>query len=153
MMMLITLALAISVQAGYKADHEKIKTYKQNIETNLQHDNDGVRFWSLYLMSRLKAEHPEKDLSDFNKKLQKMIDKDDSELIRVHAKMTYVYINDDSMAKTIKPAVKDNPIPFYVDLYMHVHNEKFGLEQENRVEQMMEVIDILSQSDAQNLAE
>ena len=153
MTMLMILALALSVQAGYKADHEKIKTYKQNIETNLTHDNDGVRFWSLYLMSRLKADHPNLDLSDFNKRLQRMIEKDDSELIRVHAKMTHFYINDSAMAKTIKPVVKDNPIPFYVDLYMHVHNEKFGLDQENRVDQMMDVIDILSQSDGQNLAE
>lgn len=137
------LLLSSSSQAMV-VDKMKLDTFMSNLERSLKSDNDGVRYWSLFLLARLKSDIPEMKLDRFNKMLTQMVDKDKAELVRVHAKLTYLFINDADLVQKIKIDNKENPIPFYVDLHMELHNQKFGLEDVNKNDQYLELFNELA---------
>ncbi len=137
---IFVLGLAFNSQA-MKLDEEKLGQFKTNIENSLKSDNDGVQFGALFLLSRLKSDVPGHDLTEYNRLLNRMADRDDSELVRINAKMTYLYLNEPELVKEVRVLDCENPLVFYSQLYIAKYNKKFDLENVNSVDQIKELVD------------
>ncbi len=136
---LFFMGLALDANA-MKMDEAKLETFKSNIAASLKSENNGVQFWSLFLISRLKSDMPSLDLSQYNKELNRLADRDDSELIRINAKMTYLYLNEPELVETVRVLDRENPLVFYSQLYIAKYNKKFNLENVDPVDQIKELV-------------
>ena len=132
----LTLIAAFSVDAKPLTEEAHMNKYLDNLETSIKMDNNGVQFWSLFLLARVKSESPERDLSRFNKQLNRLIDREESELVRVNAKMTYLYINSDELAEKVQITDIENPLPFYTNLYIEKYKMKFDITDADIAEQV-----------------
>lgn len=121
-------------------DKAKLETFKNNIEESLKTDNDGVQFWALFLLSRLKSDMPSLDLTEFNRLLNRMADNDNSDIIRINAKMTYLYMNEPELVKEVRVLDRENPLIFYSQLYLANYNDKFDLEDVDTTNQIRDLV-------------
>jgi hypothetical protein len=144
---LITLTLDAKTPASL--DEEKLNTVLRNFELALTSDNNGVQFWSMFFISRLKSDDPSLDLTRFNRTLNRLIDRDDDELIRVNAKMTYLYLNEPELSKKVRVLDRENPLIFYAQLYLEKYNNKFGLEDVDSTEQIRNLLKQLEDLESQ----
>ena len=134
-------AYVVEAKSPAAVDEARLNTFLTNIEESLKSENNGVKFWAMFLLARLKSDLPELDLTRFNRQLNRMVDKDKEELIRVNAKMTYLYLNEADLAKTVRVLDRENPLIFYAQLYIVKYNDKFGLENLDTTEQLKELVD------------
>ncbi|MBN1478992.1 hypothetical protein EH223_14965 [candidate division KSB1 bacterium] len=138
--MILILFVTFTVEAKMLAvDEARLNTFMTNIDLSLNSENDGVRFWAMFLLARLKSDMPEIDLTRFNRTLTRMVDRDKEELLRVNAKMTYLYLNEPELVKEVRVLDRENPLIFYAQLYLAKYNEKFNLENVSTLEQIKEL--------------
>lgn len=142
----ILMFASVVVEAKTPAvDEDRLNRFLTNIENSLKSENEGVRFWSLFLLARLKSDAPEMDLSQFNRALNRMTDRDEEELLRVNAKMTYLYLNEPELVKSVRVLDRENPLVFYAQLYVVKYQDKFKLDvnPNDRIKELVTEIETL----------
>ncbi len=135
------LLCAATLNAETMPSQKSMTAYLNSLERSLNADNDGVQFWAMFHLAQLKSENPEMNLSRFEWPLNRIIERENSELISVNAKMTLLYINSNELATTVKVADKENPFIFYTQLYFEKYKNKFGLENLDMAEQLKPITD------------
>ena len=137
---LMFVSFAVEAKSPAAVDEKRMESFLSNIDQSLKSDNNGVKFWALFLLARLKSDDPEMDLSRFNKTLDRIIDKEKEELIRVNAKMTYLYLNEPELVQSVRVLDRENPLVFYAQLFIQKYNNNFGLDDVNATDQIKELL-------------
>ena len=119
MVFLFTTAFASDINLS--ADQTKAAI--QGFEWSLKSSNAGVRHSSLHVIAKFKSEYPSVDLSELNKTLIKMSRNESEPLIRVHASLTYQYINSSKLVNLIKVTDPEDPMVFFNELYKELTTE------------------------------
>lgn len=88
----------------------------------LKSDNPGLRSSALHNLARLKSDYPELKLDIVDDTLLNISEKDQLMLLRVHAKLTFLYLNDAKLAKMIKVKETQDPQQFFIDLHEQIHD-------------------------------
>jgi len=144
LLILISIAVLL-VATGISKEVDKAKldaaltSFKQAINSN----NAGVRYSALYQIARLKSDHPDYNLNDFKDILLIRSQTDNNNLVRIHALLTYLYINSKDLPKKIVAANPEDPMPFYTSLHQELHNKQFGVQdltKEELLQQLQKLI-------------
>lgn len=120
-------ATALSVSATETSVESRIERAKVNLTQALKSDNEGVRNGSLLVLAKIKSEFPETDMKDFNKMLKRLTMEDSKEYIRANANLTYIYINSEELANTVKVDNAENPAVFFNKLYQELNKHLLAL--------------------------
>ena len=122
--------------ANESESKKNMTTYLNSLERSLSEDNNGVQFWAMFHIAKLKSENPELNLDRFEWPLNRILERENSELIKVNAKMTLLYINSNELANQVKVVDIENPLLFYTQLYFEKYKEKFGVDNMNFADQL-----------------
>ena len=124
----LTASVTATYAKKYNLDPEKVRKAEEAWHEAVQNKNDGVRFSSLYILAKLKSDYPELKLKNCSKPLLEVAENDKNDLVRIHAKLTYIYLNDNELVSKVKAVNVDDPMPFYTALHRELHNRHFNLE-------------------------
>ena len=88
----------------------------------LKSDNPGLRLNAIYQIAQIKSTQPEVDFSACLKNLEKLAKDDKYNLVKIHASLTAVYLQDDSLCQKIKTVYKEDPAEFFKRVYNEMNS-------------------------------
>jgi hypothetical protein len=119
---LFTLLIAGSVQAQIYSD-EILRTALHGCITAIKSDHAGLRESGVLLAAKIRTSYPDADLNRLVRELQKVMNSDQYQSIRVHAAMMIAYISDPFLYKRIvAPHDDDAFFGFYNTLSQELYN-------------------------------
>lgn len=96
---------------------ENLELAKKGLMFSLKSENAGVRNSALHILAKVRADHPNANLSGFNRVLTDMSKKDDMKAIRANANLAYIYINSNELPARVRVEDREDPSIFFNDLY------------------------------------
>ena len=106
---------------------EKIELAKKGLLFSLKSENDGVRNSALHVLAKVRSEHPQADLSVFNKALTQMSKNDDRSFLRANANLAYIYINSTELPSKVRTETQEDPSVFFNELYSELNKDFVAL--------------------------
>lgn len=125
LVLVFTFSLAFSQE---KPDKMKIDQIVRGFKSALNAENAGVRYSACHVIAKFKSDHPERDLDELKDVLFLKSTSDNNDLVRIHAKFTYLYLVSKDLARKIKVTNPEDPMVFYSALHRELHNRQFGLQ-------------------------
>ncbi|MBN1998657.1 hypothetical protein JW935_13945 [candidate division KSB1 bacterium] len=101
---------------------QKIDKALDNYIVALKSDNAGLRSSAAYQIVKMKSRYPQADYSKVEAVLNRIAHRDQSDLLRVQAELTLIYVRNTELAYRVKAQDPSNPWPFYNRL----NNELFA---------------------------
>lgn len=109
---------AFCQQSNQKAWNKIISQYEASIKS----DSPGVRSSAIYQIAQMKYARPDDDFSSFEWTLARVAKNDPSPLIRIHAELTLVYLQDAKLRNKIKADSELEMNDFYNQLYNEMYS-------------------------------
>ena len=128
MITLTGLMLVASAVFANIESHEVLDQAVHNYTNALKSDNPGVRNSALYQIVCMKNVHPEANYAPIKKVVKKMADKDDNALVRVHAKLTLLYIDDPDLSNKVRTVRGEEDIQFFQRLHNEIHKSFYSMK-------------------------
>ena len=128
---MITLTGLMLIASAVFANIESPKVLDQavtNYSNALKSENPGVRNSALYQIVRMKNVHPEADYASLKKVMKKMAEKDDNALVRVHAKLTLLYIDDPVLSEKVRTVRGEEDFQFFQRLHNEIHRSFYSMK-------------------------
>ena len=125
---LMTVFLA---SAGFSADNtvpqDKLNKAIKAFQHSLKAENNGVRHSALHVIAKLKSDYPNINLDKLDNSLLRVAKKDKDAIIRAHANLTYLYLNNNELVSKVKVTDPENPMSFFNDLHNELYEEFLSL--------------------------
>ena len=118
--LVLLLFVSISFASDYAAA-EKAQAAIFAYSRSLQSPVAGIRLNAMYQVAKLKSQYPELDYQVILNKLGKISKSDALETLRLHAKLTSMYLNDEALWKTVRAVNDENPMEFFNELYRKIN--------------------------------
>lgn len=119
MAVVLLLGLAVTAFAGESLQLES--TLFQQAETGfknaLMQENEGVRLSALFALARTRFEYPKTDFSSFDRTLVRLAKNDPSDRVQLYAKLTHLYLTDNSLVTAVPVVDVEAPQQFYKVLF------------------------------------
>lgn len=128
--MIIIASLLVFATAGFSqiVTAKKIERAIQGYYMALKSDNNGLKNDAIFQLSRLKSTFPDLDLSQAVKELRKAIKTEKNPLVRMHADLAIIYLNDNSLAKILKIEQDEDSMTFFTRLHTKINASALALD-------------------------
>jgi hypothetical protein len=128
---IITIAiLALAGGNAFSADKmtlkQKVKMAINGYEIAIKSDNPGLNQSGVFQIAHLYSKYPNADLGKAKSILKKAASNNDSELVRLHARMTLAFIENNEL-QSVKVTNPEDPMVFYSSLYTRMGENFYGI--------------------------
>ncbi len=117
---LCVLCLFLVASTGYAAtldSKNNIRVIQDRYLKALNHENDGVRNRTIFIVVQLKMCYPDENYEQLVKKLKMIVQKDACCVNRVHGNLATIFLENDGLSGFIDPNRYKDPVLFFNDLY------------------------------------
>ena len=86
----------------------------------------GLRLNAIYQIAQLKSMNREVNYTECMKMLERLTKNDRNNLVKIHANLALVYLQDDSLCHRVKMVYKEEPAEFFQRVYAEMNVTKMA---------------------------